>query len=126
MKLSVSNPPLKLPVPRGFFLSAKDAVLGKNYELSVVFVTSTEMKKLNTRYREKSRPTDILSFPLSPTSGEIIFCLAEVTEQARVFDRTPLNFLKFLFIHGLLHLKGLRHGSRMEREEIKFRKKFGI
>jgi ssRNA-specific RNase YbeY (16S rRNA maturation enzyme) len=42
------------------------------------------------------------------------------------FDRTYENFLVFLFIHGLVHLKGYDHGDKMEKVEIKFRKKFNI
>lgn len=127
ISLSVfSLPDIKPRISRAFLLDAKDAVLGKSYELSVAFVASVEMKKLNKRFRQKFEATDILSFPLSPASGEIVFCMEEVEAQAPLFERTSANFLKFLFIHGLLHLKGYRHGSRMERQEIKFRKKFGI
>ncbi len=81
---------------------------------------------LNKKYRGKASSTDILSFSLSPLSGEIIFCMQDVAEQAPLFKRSVSNFLNFLFIHGLVHLKGYEHGSRMEREEIKFRKKFKI
>lgn len=104
----------------------KNAVLGKTYELDVAFVSEKEIRRLNRIYRDKNKSTDILSFPLSKEEGEIIFCMKEVEAKAPLFARTVSNFLKFLFIHGLLHLKGMAHGSRMEREEIKFRKKFGI
>lgn len=126
MSLHVSNLPPKLPVPRAFFVSAKDAVLGKSYQLSIAFVAPSQMRRLNTTYRAKSSSTDILSFPLSPTSGEIVFCMKDVRREAPLFEHTPENFLKFLFIHGLLHLKGMEHGSRMEAQERKFRKKFDV
>ncbi len=113
-------------VPRAFLHSAKDAVLGKKYDLSVAFVGSAEIKKLNRKFRGKAKPTDILSFSLSSTSGEIVFCMAEVVKQAPLFARTTQNFLKFLFIHGLLHLKGYTHGGTMEKQERRFRKRFKI
>jgi ssRNA-specific RNase YbeY (16S rRNA maturation enzyme) len=46
--------------------------------------------------------------------------------EAKKFDREYENFLGFLFIHGLVHLKGYDHGSTMESIEIQFRKQFGI
>ncbi|MDO8594397.1 MAG: rRNA maturation RNase YbeY [bacterium] len=127
LSLTFSTSPTDKPrVSRVLLCKMKDAVLGKQYELSVAFVTSARMKKLNFEFRRKNTSTDILSFPLSKMSGEILFCMRDVEAQAPLFDRTSSNFLKFLFIHGLLHLKGYAHGSRMESEEEKFRKKFNI
>ena len=47
-------------------------------------------------------------------------------KEAKKFDREFKNFIQFLFIHGCVHLKGFTHGSRMESEEVKFRKQFGV
>ena len=104
----------------------KTSVLGKSYDLSVAFVSSEKIKKLNLTYRNINKSTDILSFPLSKTEGEIYICLSEAKKEARKFDRKYENFLGFLFIHGLVHLKGYDHGSTMESIETKFRKQFGI
>ena len=104
----------------------KKTVLGKNYELSLVFTTASKMLELNKTYRNLNEPTDILSFPLSKTSGEIFICPSETKKMMAEFDRTYENFLAFLFIHGLVHLKGYDHGDKMEKVEIKFRKKFKI
>lgn len=124
--LSISNLPKKPPAPQAFFVSAKNALLGRRYELSVAFVGAKEIRRLNRVYRGKDSPTDILSFPLSEREGEIIFCMSEVRREAPRFGRPPANFLKYLLIHGLLHLKGYRHGRRMERQERIFRKKFKV
>ncbi len=113
-------------LPRLPFASMKDAVLGKNYNLSLVFTSRNELRRLNRIYRSKDKTTDILSFPLSDSVGEIFINLDEAKKESKKFDRNPENFLAFLFIHGLTHLKGLTHGSRMEAQETKFRKKFGI
>ncbi len=126
VKLSLSNPPPKPRISRAFFVSAKNAVLGKAYALSVAFVDAKEIRRLNRIYRGKDAATDILSFPLSKKEGEVVFCMQEVERQAPDFGCAPSNFLKFLFIHGLCHLKGMKHGSRMEAHEKKFRRKFKI
>jgi len=104
----------------------KKAVLGSDYELSFSFVSSAEIKKLNQIYRNINKATDILSFPLSKTSGEILICKSEAKKEMVKFGRTYENFLTFLYIHGLVHLKGYDHGSKMEKVEEKYRKQFKI
>ncbi|MDO8664486.1 MAG: rRNA maturation RNase YbeY [Candidatus Liptonbacteria bacterium] len=108
------------------FVSMKEAVLGKKYNLSIVFTTRAKIRALNRIYRDKDAATDILSFPLSDIAGEIHLNLNEAKKESKKFGRDFENFIGFLFIHGLVHLEGFEHGSRMEAQEIKFRKQFGI
>lgn len=111
------------PIP---FEAMKDTVLGKEYDLSVVFVSKEKIQSLNKQYRNIDEPTDILSFPLDKESGEIFINIEETKRMAPDFDRPYENFLAFLFIHGLVHLKGYDHGSTMENIEMKYRKVFKI
>ena len=108
------------------FSRMKDSVLGKKYSLSVAIVNQTKIRELNKRWREKNEPTDILSFPLSETEGEIYISPEMTKKMAHEFGRKYDNFLLFLFIHGLVHLKGYDHSAIMEDIEIKFRKKFSV
>ncbi|HBV00931.1 MAG TPA: rRNA maturation RNase YbeY [Candidatus Taylorbacteria bacterium] len=121
-----SLPRIKPRISRFLLLEMKNAVLPRDYELSVAFVDTGVMREINGKYRNKRYSTDILSFPLSPCSGEIIFSMKDIEKRAPMVKRGTSNFLAFLFIHGLLHLKGYSHGSRMEREEEKIRRKFNI
>ncbi len=111
-------------LPRLPFVSIKEAVLGTKYELGVRFFSVAKQRELNRIYRDKDTTTNILSFPLSKTSGDITFDLARVKKDATLFNMTYPKFLKYLFIHGLLHLKGFEHSSTMEREEKKYLKMF--
>ncbi|MSR71368.1 MAG: rRNA maturation RNase YbeY [Candidatus Taylorbacteria bacterium] len=108
------------------FVLMKDEVLGQDYTLTVNFISSEVSQKLNRECRNKDFPTDILSFPLSKEEGEIYIDLAESKKEAEKFNRKFENFVAFLFIHGLVHLKGYDHGSTMESIEQDFRKKFGV
>lgn len=108
------------------FTDIKNQILGQDYDLSLVFVSTKKIQSLNKIYRQINKPTDILSFPLSKTSGEIFLCKSETRKMAKEFDRSYDNFMTFLFIHGCVHLKGYDHGAQMEKVEEKFRKKFGI
>jgi probable rRNA maturation factor len=116
----------KAKMPRLAFSRMKAAVLGAEYELSVAVIGPARMRALNKRWRRKDRPTDILSFPLSRAAGEIYLCPSEAKKEALKFGRSCDNFLGFLFIHGLVHLKGCDHGPIMEGIEAKFRRKFKV
>ena len=120
------NNTTKGKLPSLSFLEMKEALLGKKYELSVVFVGDMLSKKLNAHYRGKNKPTNVLSFPYSKTSGEIFINLKYAKKEAPKFEEKYKNFVGFLFIHGLLHLKGMDHGSRMEKAEKLARKLFDI
>jgi probable rRNA maturation factor len=108
------------------FVDIKEAVLGKDYELSLVLLSEKEMHEINLKSRSKDKPTHVLSFPLSETDGEIFICPDYSRHEAPLFEREFANYILFLFIHGLLHLKGYDHGSTMEHEEVKIRKQFGV
>ena len=75
-------------------------------------------------YRKKNKPTNVLSFSLSKKEGEIVLCPAVIKKEAKNFDRTPDQFFNFLLIHGMLHLKGMEHSSRMEAAEKKYDTKY--
>jgi rRNA maturation RNase YbeY len=113
-------------LPRVPFADMKDAILGKDYDLSLVFLDDEESKQLNLERRDGDYVPNVLSFPLDEKSGEIFINPAEAKRQAKDFDRTSQNMIAFLYIHGLVHLKGMDHGATMERTEAKFRKIFGI
>ncbi len=116
----------KSTLPSVPFASIKNAALGENYCLSLVFVSNAKSQEINKTYRDKDKPTNILSFELDKDSGEIFIAPAVAKKEAKDFERTYDNFIAFLFIHGLMHLKGMDHGSTMDTAEEKLRKQFGI
>lgn len=100
---------------RADFVPVKNYVLGRHYDLSVAFLNSKEMREVTWRTKRQRKVSNVLSFPLSKTSGEILIC----PSAAKPYS------VEYLFIHGLLHLKGRRHSATMEREEEKLLKRFG-
>ena len=113
-------------LPKVSFVRIKNAVMGKDYCLSLVFIGENKSKSLNKIHRGKNKPTNILSFPLDKKNGEVFMTPSLARKEAKLFGRKYDNFMAFLFIHGLLHLKGMKHSSRMEKTEKKLRKKFGV
>jgi probable rRNA maturation factor len=102
------------------FKNIKNDILGKKYSLSIACVPEKKSKELNKKYRNKNKSTNILSFPLRQDEGEIILCPAVIRREAKNFGKTFDQFMGFLVIHGMLHLKGYDHGKKMEKEEEKY------
>lgn len=102
------------------FRRLKKEVLGEAYDLSFAFITPAKMrqvmkyKKLPPGELSNTKTSNVLSFPLSKTSGEILICKSAAKPYT----------VEYLFIHGLLHIKGLKHGATMERTEEKLLKRF--
>jgi rRNA maturation RNase YbeY len=119
--ISIKNLTRK-PAPRVGFEFIKDKIVGKKYELSVVLCGPATSRKLNRALRGKNRPTNVLSFPLSKNSGEIFLDLTQAKLEYKNFEMPFVKFVTYLYIHGLLHLKGMEHGARMDRAEKKFLK----
>lgn len=74
-------------------------------EFSLAFVGSSEMKKLNQKYRGKNEPTDVLSFEY----GEVIVCVPVAVRQAKEHKMSLNDEFCLLFTHGVLHVLGYDH-----------------
>lgn len=108
------------------FVRIKEAVLGKEFDASVVFVSPREAQEINKIYRHKEYIPNVLSFPLTENSGEVIMSLSTIRSEAKKFGYTYTECTLFMLIHGLLHIQGHDHGDEMERLEEKFMKMFQI
>ena len=106
------------------FGKIKNDILGKNYELSIAFVEEKKSREINKRYRKWNKAANVLSFALSRNAGEIVLCPAVIRKEAKKLNRTYRQWLRFLVIHGLLHLKGMKHSSTMEKREKYYDQKY--
>lgn len=123
--LAVKNK-TKNTIPLAIFKRASDLVLGKKYELSVVVCADGFSRNLNKKHRGKDKPANVLSFPLSKTSGELFLNPGLALRESKNFDRTPREHLIALFLHGLFHLKGFDHGSVMDKKEAAAKRTLGL
>ena len=92
----------------------------RKWELTLVFVEKTQIKKLNLDFRSKPKVTDILSFSgmTELDLGELVLCGEVVDAQAFDHEITRREELGYLIIHGVLHLLGYEHekGGQDEKE----------
>ena len=102
------------------------AVAGTRYEASLTFIGPKKAKELNETYRQKDYVPNVLSFPLTPTVGEVYICPQVARREAKNFNLSADGYIAYLFIHGLLHLKGLDHSDTMDKQEQKYLKRFQI
>ncbi len=114
------------PVPRISFEALAQAVLGKNYELSLVICGDTLARRMNIEHRKKSYKPNVLSFPYSKHEGEIFLNVRCAAREAKRGGISLQKRLALLYVHGLFHLKGLDHSDHMEAEEQRILKKFHL
>lgn len=103
--------------------------------ISVTIVNNDYIHDINRTYRHKDAPTDVISFAFLDDNperdallrsgqmvvlGEIYISSDKANEQALAYGHSLERELKFLFVHGLLHLLGYDH-MKEEDEKVMFR-----
>jgi probable rRNA maturation factor len=92
-------------------------------ELSIVLVSDPQIRKLNKLYRNKDKPTDVLSFPIGEKVngwlilGDIVISVDTAKRQAQELGHSLEEELKRLLVHGLVHLLGYDHELGGEEEK---------
>ncbi len=97
-------------------------LLQQKSEIVFIFLTKSQMQKLNFKYRKKNYATDVLSFESADESalGELAFCLPVLKKQAVVQKHSLDHELLYMMIHGILHLLGYDHEVSKPAEKIMF------
>ena len=123
----------------------KASDLCKTLAFSLLFVSDIEMKKYNSKFKDKACATNVLSFPAENFLktdltnfkreylylGEIIFSFEtikkESAQQRKIFNEHLLHLFTHAFLHLLCYVhKTKKDRERMEKLEILILKKFGI
>jgi probable rRNA maturation factor len=92
-------------------------------ELSIALVSDAQIKRLNKLYRNKDKPTDVLSFPIGEKVedwlilGDIVISMDTAKRQAQELGHSLEEELKRLLVHGLVHLLGYDHELGGEEEK---------
>ena len=92
---------------------------GKNITFTILLTNSYNLKKLNKKFRNKNKPTDVLSFPFFSSKNirfdkEKNFYAGDIATSYEIINSRSLNnnFLDEFdkaWVHGLLHLIGYNH-----------------
>jgi probable rRNA maturation factor len=114
-------------------------------EISVLMTGDERVRELNAQYRQKDRPTNVLSFPMSDVAelrgtnvagpelllGDIILARGVCEAEAAEKGVTVEDHATHLIVHGTLHLLGYDHhgdeqANDMEAREIRALERLGI
>lgn len=107
-------------------------------EITVRMVEAYESQQLNGQYRDRHKPTNVLSFPFEcpphvelPVLGDLVICPEVVEAEAKEQDKALAHHYAHLIIHGVLHLLGYDHidpvqADEMESLETRLLAKIGI
>jgi probable rRNA maturation factor len=106
---------------------------GEVGEVTVVFAGDATLKDLNSRFRRKDKPTNVLSFPDGENSpgGGIALSFETISAEAKAQGKPFVNHAKHMILHGFLHLLGHDHDKPraarlMEGLEIAMLARMGI
>ena len=85
----------------------------KNHEFTILLTNNNKMKKLNLKFRNKNKITDVLSFPLKAKSKNKLY-VGDIAISFEIINkRSKSSFfdleLDKMWIHGYLHLVGYDH-----------------
>jgi probable rRNA maturation factor len=106
--------------------------------LSVRVVGAARSRSLNAHYRQKDKPTNVLSFGgagLGPDGanhlGELVICAPVVAREAAVQGKTRESHWAHMTVHGVLHLLGFDHerpaeARKMESRELQILDRLGF
>ena len=101
-------------------------------EVSLSFVNDETICGLNNQYRNKNKPTDVLSFSLQEGEfsninpdvlGDIVISVETAKENAQKNGLPLEQEINFLIIHGLLHLLGYDHENTTKEEKRRMRQR---
>ena len=113
----------KIKKPNVFFntlvqvFPKKYRFIKKKISLTILLSNNKNIKKLNKKFRNKNKATDVLSFPSekklnlkkSPYIGDIIFSYEFMNKSKALSTPEFKNKVTKIFIHGFLHLLGYDH-----------------
>src|SRR5713226_10188043 len=102
--------------------------------VNVLVTSSRELLALNSRFRGKDKPTDVLSFPpvlglADGFAGDVAISAEIAAQNARRLGHSAAQEIKILVLHGVLHLAGYDHerdGGEMARKEQRLRRSLGL
>ena len=91
------------------------------WDVTVALVDDARLQALHRDFMGVDEPTDIMTFPAgngAPGGGDLVISADHARTQSTAWGFTPEEEVRFLVVHGLLHLLGWRDEREEERERM--------
>ena len=115
-----------------------EGLLSKKLYVNIILTNPEEIQKINLKYRNIDKPTDVLSFPMFEKNeipliseeveevlGDIVISIEKVIEQGIEFGHGFNRELSYMVVHGFYHLMGYDH-IKEEDKKIMRQKEEGV
>ncbi len=116
-----------------------ESELTTSTEVSITLANDAIIQDLNHRYRDKNKPTNVLSFPANDDAlslinnpihpgplvqlGDIVLAFETLQREAKEQHKPFENHFMHLLVHGMLHLLGFDHQTDNEAEDMEKQEK---
>jgi probable rRNA maturation factor len=91
-------------------------------DVVVLLTDDAAMHGLNLRFRDRDRPTNVLSFPAAesaaPHLGDLVLAHGVCAAEAAAQGKSLADHVTHLTVHGVLHLLGRDHVDAVEAEAM--------
>lgn len=111
----------------------EEGLTNSNLIMTITLTTPEEIRKINFKYRNIDKETDVLSFPMfekeeledkiknrdfayEDVLGDIIISIEKVKEQAKEYEHSFERELSYMIVHGFYHLMGYDHIEEKDKK----------
>lgn len=111
----------------------EEGLNNSNLIMTITLTTPEEIRKINFKYRNIDKETDVLSFPMFEKEelkakiknknfnyedilGDIIISIEKVKEQAKEYEHSFERELSYMIVHGFYHLMGYDHIEEKDKK----------
>lgn len=130
LKVYIENKQSEIKIPSGLRLLVRRCcnatLVAEKFEgsaeVNVTFVDDVEIHKLNLKFRQIDKSTDVLSFPMGENGkfdldpdtgafvlGDVVISLEHARDQAIKYGHSLQREVGFLTVHSMLHIMGYDH-----------------
>lgn len=112
----------------------EENLLSKNLYINIILTNPENIRKINKKYRNIDKETDVLSFPMfekgeinsinseyEEVLGDVIISIQKVEQQAIEYGHSFERELAYMIVHGFYHLMGEDHIEENDKKQMRIK-----
>ena len=117
MSVTITNKTSYSIPSRNTIISLIHKIVSPTYHINIIFIGTKRATTLNTQYRGKKYPANILTFCIDNKEGDIYITAPLLQRDAKKWGISVREYILFLIIHGALYVKGVKNKKEHQRQE---------